>query len=54
MSSKLPDETAYLIPDLKAIKAIVDGKTDKVYTVAAMKDLDAKITELRTKIISSK
>lgn len=53
-SSKLPDETAYLIPDLKAIKAIVDGKSDKVYTVAAMKDLDAKITELRTKIISSK
>lgn len=54
MSSKLPDETAYLIPDLKAIKAIIDSKSDKVYTIAAMKDLDAKITELRTKIISSK
>lgn len=54
MSSKLPDETAYLIPDLKAIKAIIDGKSDKVFTVAAMKDLDTKITELRTKIISSK
>jgi len=54
MSSKLPDETAYLIPDLKAIKAIIDSKSDKVYTIAAMKDLDTKITELRTKIISSK
>jgi len=49
MSSKLPDETAYLIPDLKAIKAIIDGKSDKVYTIAAMKDLDAKITDLKNK-----
>lgn len=53
-SSKLPDETAYLIPELKAIKTIIDSKTDNVFTLDAMKELDVKITGLRTKIISSK
>ena len=53
-SSKLPDETAYVLEDLKALKSIIDSKTDKVFTLDAMKELDAKITDLRTKIISSK
>jgi hypothetical protein len=53
-SSKLPEETTYIITDLKAIKAVIDNKSDQVFTVAAMKDLDSKITDLRTKIISSK
>ena len=53
-SSKLPDETAYVVTDLKAIKTIIDNKSDNVYSIAAMKDLDTKITALRTSIISSK
>ena len=53
-SSKLPDETAYVLEDLKALKIIIDSKTDKVFTLDAMKELDMKITDLRTKIISSK
>jgi hypothetical protein len=54
LSSKLPDETAYVLEDLKAVKLIIDSKTDNVFTLDAMKELDAKITDLRTKIISSK
>jgi hypothetical protein len=54
LSSKLPDETAYVLQDLKAVKLIIDSKTDNVFTLDAMKELDTKITDLRTKIISSK
>ena len=54
LSSKLPDETAYVLEDLKAVKLIIDSKTDNVFTLNAMKELDSKITDLRTKIISSK
>ncbi len=54
LSSKLPDETAYVLEDLKAVKLIIDSKTDNVFTLDAMKELDTKITDLRTKIISSK
>jgi len=53
-SSKLPDETAYVVTDLKAVKLIIDSKSDTIFTLDAMKELDAKITDLRTKIISSK
>ena len=53
-SSKLPNETAYVLEDLKALKSIIESKTNKVFTLDAMKELDAKITDLRTKIISSK
>jgi hypothetical protein len=53
-SSKLPDETAYVLEDLKALKTIIDSKSDNVFTLDAMKELDTKITDLRTKIISSK
>jgi hypothetical protein len=54
LSSKLPDETAYVLEDLKAVKLIIDSKTDNVFTLNAMIELDTKITDLRTKIISSK
>jgi hypothetical protein len=53
-SSKLPEETAYVLEDLKSLKTIIDSKIDTQFTVDAMKELDSKITELRTKIISSK
>ncbi len=52
--SKVNNEAAYIISDLQSVKKIIESKTDKVYTIAALKDLDAKITEIRTKIISNK
>lgn len=52
-SSKLPEETAYIVSDLQALKVIIDANA-KVYSLNALKELDAKVTELRTKIISSK
>lgn len=53
-TSKLSEDTNYLIPDLKAIKAIFDAKTDNVYHLESLKEVDSKITALRTKIVSRK
>jgi hypothetical protein len=53
-SSKLTEESTYIITDLKAIQAIYEAKSNTVYTLDALKELDLKITELRTKVISSK
>ena len=52
--SKVTDEAIYVLTDLKELKKIIDGKTDKVYTAEALKNIDSKVTELRTKIISNK
>ncbi|MES2763275.1 MAG: hypothetical protein V4677_13770 [Bacteroidota bacterium] len=53
-SSKLPDETAYVLTDLLNLKKIMDSKTDNVFTLDALKELDSKITDIRTKVITSK
>ncbi|MES2515087.1 MAG: hypothetical protein V4580_13130 [Bacteroidota bacterium] len=53
-SSKLPDETAYVTVDLQDLKTIMDAKSDNVFTLDALKTLDSKITDLRTKVITSK
>lgn len=52
--SKVTSEAAYILTDLQSVKKIIESKTDKVYTVDALKELDSKITEIRTKIISTK
>lgn len=52
--SKVTSEAEYVLTDLKSVKKIIESKTDKVYTVDALKELDTKITEIRTKIISTK
>ena len=53
-SSKVSDEATYIITDLQSIKMMMDEKTDDVFTLDALKKIDAKITELRTKVISTK
>jgi len=52
--SKVTNEAAYILTDLQSVKKIIESKTDKVFTIDALKELDAKITEIRTKIISTK
>jgi hypothetical protein len=52
--SKLTSEAEYVLTDLKSVKKVIESKTDKVFTLDALKELDAKITEIRTKIISTK
>lgn len=52
--SKVTSEAEYVLTDLKSVKKIIESKTDKVFTVDALKELDTKITEIRTKIISTK
>lgn len=52
--SKVTEEANYVLTDLKELKKIIDSKTDKVFTVEALNNIDSKITELRTKIISNK
>lgn len=53
-SSKLPEDLSYVISGLKEIKSIIDSKTDKDFSIKSIEALDAKITTLRTTIISSK
>lgn len=53
-ASKLGNESAYLLEDLKALLTILEAKSGKGYSVAALTDVDKKITELRNKVISSK
>ena len=53
-STKVADEAAYITTDLQSIKLMMDEKTDGIFTVDALKNLDSKITGLRTKIISAK
>lgn len=36
-SSKLPDETAYVLEDLKALKTIIDSKSDNVFTLSTLR-----------------
>ena len=52
--SKLGNESAYLLEDLKVLLTILEAKSGKGYSVAALTDADKKITELRNKVISSK
>lgn len=52
--SKLSEEALYLITDLKAIQSIIEAKTDNVYTLAALSEVGKKITDLRTKVVTSK
>ncbi len=53
-SSKVTEDAEYIISDLESIKTIMDKKTDEVFTLETMKELDSKITALRTKIVSTK
>lgn len=53
-SSKLPAETNYILPDLKALKTVFDSKPTVAHTIESIKDIDSKITALRTKVISTK
>lgn len=53
-SSKISSEAGYIMAELQEIKKILDAKTDDVFTIEALKDLDKKVTDLRTQIISNK
>ncbi len=54
VASKLSTETNYLITDLKDLEILCNSKTDGIYTLDALKELDTKITSLRTKVTSFK
>lgn len=53
-ASKLSDDSKYIITDLIALKAILEAKTDNVYTLEALAEADKKSTEVRTKVVSLK
>ena len=54
MTSKLSVDSDYIIADLKSIQALCIAKVDAHYTLDALKELDAQITGLRTKVITFK
>lgn len=53
-SSKVVSEAEYIVTELKAIKSIYDSKNTTDYSLNALSELDGKITEVRTKIVSTK
>jgi hypothetical protein len=53
-SSKVSSEADYIINDLHDVKKILEAKSDNVFTLNALTELDKKITALRTQIISNK
>lgn len=53
-SSKVVSEAEYIVTELKAIKSIYDSKTTTDYSLNSLNELDRKITEVRTKIVSTK
>lgn len=53
-SSQVPREAEYLLPDLKALKTVFDSKTATTNTIESLKDIDSKVTAIRTKVISTK
>lgn len=53
-SSNISSESSYIIDDLIALKAIYDLKIDDIYSLNSLKEVDLKITEMRTKIITEK
>ena len=54
IASKLSVDSDYIIADLKSIQALCIAKIDAHYTLEALKEIDAQITGLRTKVISFK
>ena len=53
-SSKVVSEAEYIVTELKAIKSIYDSKTATDYSLNSLKELDGKIAEVRTRIVSTK
>ena len=53
-SSTISDEVKYISNDLNTIKSIFDAKIEGVNSLNSLSELDKKIAELRTKIVSSK
>lgn len=53
-SSTISDEVKYISNDLNTIKSIYDSKIEGVNSLNSLSELDKKIAELRTKIVSSK
>ena len=53
-SSTISDEVNYISNDLNTIKSIYDSKIEGVNSLNSLSELDKKIAELRTKIVSSK
>jgi hypothetical protein len=53
-TSSISKETNYVLEDLQVILAMLNNKIDSDFSLNALNDLDKKITDLRTKIITSK
>ncbi len=52
--SKISEDAQYVVSDLKDLKKIFDAKTDNAFAIESIKELDAKATALRTKVVSAK
>lgn len=53
-SSKLPEETTYLLPDLKELKMKMDANSDNNFKLGQLTEVFKSINSLRSKVISTK
>ncbi len=53
-NSKISDDAKYIVTDLINLKAIFDSKTDSVYNIESIGNIEKKISELRTKVVAFK
>lgn len=53
-NSKISEDAKFIISDLINIKTVFDSKNDEIYTLESIKQIDQKITALRSKIVNNK
>lgn len=53
-NSKISQDAQYIITDLISLKSVFDSKTDSIYTLESLGNIEKQITELRNKIVAIK
>jgi len=53
-NSKISEDAKFIISDLINIKTLFDSKSDEIFSIESIKEIEQKITELRKKIVTNK
>lgn len=53
-NSKIAEDAKFIISDLINLKIVFDSKKDEIYTLESIKEIEKKVTVLRSKIVNNK
>lgn len=53
-NSKIAEDAKFIISDLINLKIVFDSKKDEIYTLESIKEIEKKVTILRSKIVNNK